>query len=44
VVEGGSFSLPMLVDCVILFRNLARIYPKQFSTQFLWLCIFHSAG
>ncbi|KAJ7837074.1 hypothetical protein B0H14DRAFT_3141597 [Mycena olivaceomarginata] len=37
VVEGGRFSLVMLVDCVILFRNLARIYPKQFSTQFLWL-------
>ncbi|KAJ7736504.1 hypothetical protein B0H14DRAFT_501805 [Mycena olivaceomarginata] len=27
----------MLADCVILFRNLARIYPKQFSFQFLWL-------
>jgi hypothetical protein len=37
VAEGGSFSLPMLADCVILFRNLARIYPEQFSSQFLWL-------
>ncbi|KAJ7796859.1 hypothetical protein B0H14DRAFT_2913230 [Mycena olivaceomarginata] len=37
VAEGGSLSLLMLVDCVILFRNLARIYPKQFSAQFLWL-------
>ncbi|KAJ7788562.1 hypothetical protein B0H14DRAFT_3162547 [Mycena olivaceomarginata] len=37
VAEGGRFSLPMLVDCVILFRNLARIYLEQFSSQFLWL-------
>ncbi|KAJ7349051.1 hypothetical protein DFH08DRAFT_864237 [Mycena albidolilacea] len=36
VAEGGGFSLAMLVDCVILFCNLARIYPKQFSSQFLW--------
>jgi hypothetical protein len=27
----------MLVDCVILFHNLARIYPEQFSSRFLWL-------
>ncbi|KAJ7910966.1 hypothetical protein B0H13DRAFT_2011047 [Mycena leptocephala] len=27
----------MLADCVILFRNLARIHPKNISTQFLWL-------
>jgi tetratricopeptide (TPR) repeat protein len=27
----------MLVDCVILCYNLARIYPKQFSSQFLWI-------
>jgi hypothetical protein len=40
VAEEGGFSLPMLVDCVILFRNLARIYPEQFSSQFLWL--FHA--
>ncbi|KAJ7349059.1 hypothetical protein DFH08DRAFT_134664 [Mycena albidolilacea] len=37
VAEGGSFSLPMLMDCVILFRNLAHIDPEQFSSQFLWL-------
>ncbi|KAJ7802877.1 hypothetical protein B0H14DRAFT_3779099 [Mycena olivaceomarginata] len=37
VAERGKFSLVMLVDCVILFHNLACIYPKQFSTQFLWL-------
>jgi tetratricopeptide (TPR) repeat protein len=37
VAEGGMFSLPMLVNCVILFCNLARIYPEQFSSQFLWL-------
>jgi hypothetical protein len=37
MVEEGGFSLPMLVDCVILLCNLAHIYPKQFSSQFLWL-------
>ncbi|KAJ7754905.1 hypothetical protein B0H14DRAFT_416934 [Mycena olivaceomarginata] len=37
VAEGGGFSLAMLVDCVILFCNLARVYPEQFSSQFLWL-------
>ncbi|KAJ7891229.1 hypothetical protein B0H14DRAFT_1070757 [Mycena olivaceomarginata] len=37
VVEEGSFSLPMLVDCVILLCNLARIYPEQFLSQFISL-------
>ncbi|KAJ7815481.1 hypothetical protein B0H14DRAFT_1407340 [Mycena olivaceomarginata] len=37
MAEGGGFSPAMLVDCVILFRNLACIYPEQFSRQFLWL-------
>ncbi|KAJ7933989.1 hypothetical protein B0H13DRAFT_688185 [Mycena leptocephala] len=37
VAEEGSFSLVMLADCIILFRNLARIHPEGFSSQFLWL-------
>jgi tetratricopeptide (TPR) repeat protein len=37
VAEGGGFSLAMLVDCVILCCNLARIYPEQFSRRFLWI-------
>ncbi|KAJ7933976.1 hypothetical protein B0H13DRAFT_2500981 [Mycena leptocephala] len=37
VAEGGSFPLVMLADCVILFRNLARQYPEQTSSEFLWL-------
>ncbi|KAJ7933983.1 hypothetical protein B0H13DRAFT_2500987 [Mycena leptocephala] len=37
VAEEDQFSLAMLADCIILFRNLARIHPKNFSSQFLWL-------
>ncbi|KAF7357951.1 hypothetical protein MVEN_00841700 [Mycena venus] len=36
VAEGGGFSFDMLSDCVDLFRDLTRIYPEQFSSQFLW--------
>ncbi|KAF7357911.1 Tetratricopeptide repeat family [Mycena venus] len=36
VAEDGSFSLGMLADCVILFRDLVRMYP-QTSSQFLGL-------
>jgi soluble lytic murein transglycosylase-like protein len=35
VAEEDQFSLVMLADCIILFRNLARIHPKNFSSQFL---------
>ncbi|KAJ7694732.1 hypothetical protein B0H14DRAFT_3905635 [Mycena olivaceomarginata] len=35
--EGGGFSLPMLKDCVTLFRDLTRIYRREFSSQFLRL-------
>ncbi|KAK7006011.1 Tetratricopeptide repeat family [Favolaschia claudopus] len=35
VAEDGRLSLSMLADCVDLFRNLAGIYPKQFSSGFL---------
>jgi tetratricopeptide (TPR) repeat protein len=37
VAEEDQFSLVMLADCIILFRNLARIHPEEFSSQFLWL-------
>ncbi|KAJ6493824.1 hypothetical protein DFH09DRAFT_357189 [Mycena vulgaris] len=35
VAEADGLSLSMLADNVILFRDLARIYPKQISPQFL---------
>ncbi|KAJ6594601.1 hypothetical protein B0H19DRAFT_65986 [Mycena capillaripes] len=35
VAEGGKFTLAMLADCVDLFRNLARMYPQDTSSQFL---------
>ncbi|KAJ6488375.1 hypothetical protein DFH09DRAFT_1377621 [Mycena vulgaris] len=35
VAEGGRLSLGMLADDMILFRDLARVYPEQFSTPFL---------
>ncbi|KAK7006019.1 Tetratricopeptide repeat family [Favolaschia claudopus] len=35
VAEDGCLSLSMLPGYVDLFRNLARIYPKQFSSAFL---------
>ncbi|KAF7362314.1 Tetratricopeptide repeat family [Mycena venus] len=37
VAEREEFSLHMLADCVVLFRNLARRYPVEISSQFLWL-------
>ncbi|KAJ7466967.1 hypothetical protein FB451DRAFT_1483903 [Mycena latifolia] len=37
VAEGGGFCLAMLADNVILFRDLSRISPKEFSSQFLRL-------
>ncbi|KAJ7696145.1 hypothetical protein B0H16DRAFT_843513 [Mycena metata] len=36
MAEDGIFSLAMLAECVILIRNLARIYPMEFSQQLLW--------
>ncbi|KAJ6594604.1 hypothetical protein B0H19DRAFT_65982 [Mycena capillaripes] len=41
LAEGGGFTLAMLADCVILFRNLARMYPEQTSAQFLSLLHAH---
>ncbi|KAK7001304.1 Tetratricopeptide repeat family [Favolaschia claudopus] len=35
--EEGRLSLPMLAECVSLFRDLASIYPPEFSCQFLYL-------
>ncbi|KAF8128302.1 hypothetical protein K438DRAFT_915966 [Mycena galopus ATCC 62051] len=35
--EGGRFSLGMLQESTILFRDLAHIYPEHLSFQFLWL-------
>ncbi|KAJ6467233.1 hypothetical protein DFH09DRAFT_1381473 [Mycena vulgaris] len=37
VAEGGSLSLGMLADDMILFRDLARVYPKESPTLFLRL-------
>ncbi|KAK7018869.1 Tetratricopeptide repeat family [Favolaschia claudopus] len=37
VAEDGRLSLSMLADCVDLFRKLACVYPKQFSSGFLRL-------
>lgn len=37
VAEGGRLSIGILEDCVILFRNLTRIYPEVFSSHFLGL-------
>ncbi|KAJ7466999.1 hypothetical protein FB451DRAFT_1560940 [Mycena latifolia] len=37
VEEGGGFSLAMLADSVVLFRDLSRIYMEEFSAQFLRL-------
>ncbi|KAJ7019204.1 hypothetical protein C8F04DRAFT_1276526 [Mycena alexandri] len=36
MAEDGVFSLDMLAECVILIRNLARMYPVEFSRQLLW--------
>ncbi|KAJ7782530.1 hypothetical protein DFH07DRAFT_1055278, partial [Mycena maculata] len=37
VAEEGAFSLVMLADDVILFRDLARIHQRKYSSQFLRL-------
>ncbi|KAK6972103.1 hypothetical protein R3P38DRAFT_634710 [Favolaschia claudopus] len=37
LAEGGHLSLPMLTECMMLFRDLARIYRNSFSHQFLRL-------
>ncbi|KAK7006050.1 Tetratricopeptide repeat family, partial [Favolaschia claudopus] len=37
LAEGGHFSLPMLTECMMLFRDLTGIYRKMFSYQFLRL-------
>ncbi|KAJ7485506.1 hypothetical protein FB451DRAFT_58770 [Mycena latifolia] len=33
----GNLTLGLLAHSVFLFRNLARIYPEDFSWRFLWL-------
>ncbi|KAJ7142810.1 hypothetical protein C8R44DRAFT_726132 [Mycena epipterygia] len=35
MAEAEDLSLEMLADCVILFRDLARIYPQEFSGRFV---------
>ncbi|KAJ6499869.1 hypothetical protein DFH09DRAFT_1203323 [Mycena vulgaris] len=35
VAEGGGFSLGMLADITLLFRDLARIYAEIFAFHFL---------
>ncbi|KAJ6594559.1 hypothetical protein B0H19DRAFT_1366402 [Mycena capillaripes] len=35
VAERLEFSLSMLADCVVLFGDLARVYPENFSSRFL---------
>ncbi|KAJ7678717.1 hypothetical protein B0H17DRAFT_1334059 [Mycena rosella] len=40
--EEGGFALAMLADSVILFRDLYRIYPGIFSSQFLRLLHAHA--
>ncbi|KAJ7141020.1 hypothetical protein C8R44DRAFT_846924 [Mycena epipterygia] len=37
LAEAEEFSLTMLADCMILFSDLAWIYPEDFSLQFLRL-------
>ncbi|KAK7006039.1 hypothetical protein R3P38DRAFT_3604514 [Favolaschia claudopus] len=37
LAEGGHLSLPMLTECMMLFRDLARIYQYTSSYQFLRL-------
>ncbi|KAJ7782553.1 hypothetical protein DFH07DRAFT_791049 [Mycena maculata] len=41
LAEGGGFSRGMLADGVILLRDLARIYPEEFSSHFLWILYAH---
>ncbi|KAJ7142682.1 hypothetical protein C8R44DRAFT_846568 [Mycena epipterygia] len=35
MAEAEDLSVEMLADCVILFRDLARIYPEEFSLRFV---------
>ncbi|KAJ7891991.1 hypothetical protein B0H13DRAFT_2340297 [Mycena leptocephala] len=35
--EGGRFTLAMLAEVVILFRNLGRIWGEGYSQRFLWM-------
>ncbi|KAJ6574274.1 hypothetical protein B0H19DRAFT_1341368 [Mycena capillaripes] len=35
--EGGQFTLAMLSEVVILFRNLGRIWGEGYSQRFLWM-------
>ncbi|KAJ7142812.1 hypothetical protein C8R44DRAFT_866103 [Mycena epipterygia] len=35
MAEAEDLSVEMLADCVILFRDLARIYPEEFSGRFV---------
>ncbi|KAJ7249328.1 hypothetical protein C8J57DRAFT_688386 [Mycena rebaudengoi] len=35
MAEAGEFDLNFLVDVVILYSNLSRIYPQKFSKAFL---------
>ncbi|KAJ7142779.1 hypothetical protein C8R44DRAFT_726111 [Mycena epipterygia] len=35
MAEAEDLSVEMLANCVILFRDLARIYPKEFSPRFV---------
>ncbi|KAJ7142808.1 hypothetical protein C8R44DRAFT_866099 [Mycena epipterygia] len=35
MAETEDLSVEMLADCVILFRDLARIYPEEFSPRFV---------
>ncbi|KAJ7069104.1 hypothetical protein C8F01DRAFT_1226579 [Mycena amicta] len=37
VAEGGQFTLTMLADAVILFRNLGRNLEEEYSRRFLWM-------
>ncbi|KAJ7140988.1 hypothetical protein C8R44DRAFT_239819 [Mycena epipterygia] len=37
LAEVEEFSLTMLADCMILFRDLAQVYSEEFSSQFLGL-------
>ncbi|KAJ7142777.1 hypothetical protein C8R44DRAFT_761092 [Mycena epipterygia] len=35
MAEAQDLPVEMLADCVILFRDLARIYPEEFSPRFV---------
>ncbi|KAJ7142787.1 hypothetical protein C8R44DRAFT_924451 [Mycena epipterygia] len=40
IAEAEDFSVEMLADCVILIRDLARIYPEEFSKRFV--CVLYA--